>query len=82
MASAIIRSTVGPSGTRSVDSYHRVVCSAQKYGPLKISCRQTICAPSAAALRIILTCLSIIACLISASDAPPPPISGLTSFFA
>jgi hypothetical protein len=47
LASACISVTVGPSGTGSVLSYHLTDCSAQKYGPLKISCRQTICAPSA-----------------------------------
>ena len=37
---------VGPSGIGSVKSYQRICCSAQKYGPLKISCRQVICAPA------------------------------------
>ena len=32
-ASACISLIVGPSGTGSVKSYQRVVCSAQKYGP-------------------------------------------------
>ena len=41
-AYSCISLVVGPSGICSVESYQRVVCSAQKYGPLKISCMQRI----------------------------------------
>ena len=37
-------STVGP-GTGSAASYQRLSCDGQKYGPLKISCRQRIWTP-------------------------------------
>src|SRR3954451_20069517 len=57
LASACIRCTIGPSSGSAV-SYHLGSCSAQKYGPWKISCRHVTCAPSAAALPIRSTCLS------------------------
>jgi hypothetical protein len=37
-----MRRVVGPSGICSTASYQRVLCSAQKYGPVKISCMQRI----------------------------------------
>ena len=49
--------TSGPSSGSAV-AYHFGSCSAQKYGPWKISCRQVTSAPSAAAFAISSTCLS------------------------
>jgi hypothetical protein len=43
-ARACITSTVGP-GTLSAASYQRMALEGQKYGPLKISCRQRIWTP-------------------------------------
>ena len=45
-ATSCIKRVVGPSGIFSVASYHLLFCSAQKYGPVKISCMQMICTPS------------------------------------
>src|SRR6266508_56492 len=56
-ATSRIRVTVGPSSGSAV-AYHFGSCSAGKYGPWKISCRQVTCAPSAAALPISSTCFS------------------------
>src|SRR5436190_16679755 len=44
--------------------YHRADCSAQKYGPVKISCMQRIWAPLAAASPINRRCFSIASRLI------------------
>src|SRR6266498_145929 len=61
-ATSRIRVTVGPSSGSAV-AYHLGSCSAGKYGPWKISCRQVTCAPSAAAFPISSTCLSMASCL-------------------
>ena len=58
LATSCMRVTVGPSSGSAV-AYHFGSCSARKYGPWKISCRHVTCAPSAAALPISSTCLSI-----------------------
>src|SRR5262245_2929086 len=60
-------STVGP-GTGSAASYHRRSWPGQKYGPLKISCRQRIWTPFLPASWIIGRCFSSIAAWISATD--------------
>ena len=52
---------VGPSGMRSTASYHRGFCSAQKYGPVKISCMQRIWTPCRPASSISFRCLSTLA---------------------
>src|SRR5919106_5284958 len=57
-ATSRIRVTVGPSSGSAV-AYHFGSCSAQKYGPWKISWRHVTSAPSAAAFAISSTCLSI-----------------------
>ena len=41
-ATCCMSRVVGPSGIASTASYHRALCSAQKYGPVKISCMQRI----------------------------------------
>src|SRR4051812_12474120 len=46
---------------RSTASYHRGFCSAQKYGPVKISCMQRICTPSFPARSISFRCFSTLA---------------------
>src|SRR5258708_447134 len=56
-------SVVGP-GTDSAASYQRLSCPGQKYGPLKISWRQSTCTPFLPASSINGTCLSSIAFLI------------------
>src|SRR5215467_15994675 len=61
-ATSRIRLMVGPSSGSAV-SYHFGSCSAQKYGPWKISWRPTTWAPWPAASAIILMCLSIASCL-------------------
>src|SRR3954465_8840814 len=60
-AISCIRRVVGPSGMYSVASYHRGVCSAQKYGPVKISCMQRIWTPAAPELSMSTMCLSMLA---------------------
>ena len=64
---------VGPSGIFSVASYHRVFCSAQKYGPVKISCMQTICTPCFAAWSRNVICFSMFASRIFFSGASVGP---------
>src|SRR6187551_327477 len=59
-------STVGP-GTGSAASYQRLSWPGQKYGPLKISCRQRIWTPFLPASWIIGMCFSSIAAWISAT---------------
>ncbi len=56
-----MRRVVGPSGIISVASYQRGVCSAQKYGPVKISCMQRIWTPSLPALSMSFMCFSTLA---------------------
>src|SRR5437660_12904898 len=65
-ASFATASVVGP-GTGSAASYQRLSWPGQKYGPLKISCRQRICTPFFPASSISGACLSNIACLILAT---------------
>src|SRR6185503_10504579 len=60
-------SHVGP-GTGSAASYQRLSWPGQKYGPLKISCRQRIWTPFLPASWIIGRCFSSIAAWISATD--------------
>src|SRR5207249_10787162 len=69
LAVSCINFVVGPSGIFSTASYQRVCCSAQKYGVVKTSCIQRICAPCFAASSIIARCFSIFFCLISSIDA-------------
>src|SRR5947209_8599484 len=66
-ASGASLSTVGP-GTASAASYQRRSCPGQKYGPLKISCRQRICTPFLPASWMNGRCFSSIADWISATD--------------
>src|SRR5687768_7323916 len=50
-------SVVGP-GTGSAASYQRLSWPGQKYGPLKISCRQSTCTPFFPASSMNVMCLS------------------------
>src|SRR5438093_2248221 len=61
-ASFATASVVGP-GTGSAASYQRLSWLGQKYGPLKISCRQRIWTPFFPASSMSGTCLSNLACL-------------------
>src|ERR1043166_625819 len=62
-ASFATASVVGP-GTLSAASNRRLSWQGQKWGPLKISCRQSTWTPCLPASSISGTCLSNIACLI------------------
>ena len=63
-ARGAIRSVMGP-GTGSAVRYHLMSCSAAKYGPWNISCRQRICTPFFPASSTRARCFWIIASLIS-----------------
>src|SRR5215831_19354214 len=60
---------VGPSGIFSTIPYQRGDCSAQKYGPVKISCMHRILAPFTAASSMSLRCFSIESRLIFSRDS-------------
>ncbi len=60
-ASSCMSFVVGPSGIGSTASYQRVLCSAQKYGPVKISCIDRICTPSRPACSMRPRCFSTFA---------------------
>src|SRR5512140_3336341 len=63
---------VGPSGIFSTASNQRGFCSAQKYGPVKISCMQRICTPSLPAWSPYLRVRSIGAFRLVSLDSSVP----------
>src|SRR3954469_362105 len=73
LATSCIKRVVGPSGIFSVESYHFVFCSAQKYGPGKISCMQTIFTPALPACSRNLRCFSMLPSRIFSSGASVGP---------
>src|SRR3954468_5939454 len=73
LATSCIKRVVGPSGIFSVALYHFVFCSAQKYGPVKISCMQTIFTSSFPACSRNFRCFSMLASRIFSSGASVGP---------
>ena len=74
-AYSCISCVVGPSGIFSTESYQRVDCSAQKYGPVKISCMQMICTPAAPASSMYFSVFSSCASRILSSGSSELPAS-------
>src|SRR5688572_29805314 len=71
-AISCISFVVGPSGIFSTESYQRGFCSAQKYGPVKISWKQRIWTPCRAASSIIFRCFSMLASRMVSSFSSVP----------
>ncbi len=69
-----MRSVVGP-GTDSAEAYQAASCPGQKYGVLKISCKQRICTPCRPASSMYGMCFCTMASMIS-SMLPCPSVRG------
>src|SRR6476469_5746531 len=76
LAYSAMRSVVGP-GTDSAEAYQALSWPGQKYGVLKISCRQRICTPWRPASSISGMCFCTMASIISWMEPSPSVIGKL-----